>query len=156
MSTISPIAPTHSLAPYPRRLASIPMYDALPTYATGHLAGSGLSRTENCVEYWNSPVPSTMTSIPYPESVFCCPAGKSQGTCHTYSAGKAGMASTIALGSSAHVLELPRQRTKLTFTPSVGWPVGSHVILKSSPLIRGCSRSGKRSAPQVGVSRGLV
>ena len=27
------------------------------------------ARTENWVEYWNSPVPSTMISMPYPVSV---------------------------------------------------------------------------------------
>ena len=41
-----------------------------------------LARTENCVENWNSPVPSTMISMPYPVSVFWVPAAKSQGTFH--------------------------------------------------------------------------
>jgi hypothetical protein len=38
------------------------------------------SRQENCVEYWNSPVPSTMISMPYPVSVPCVPGVKSHGT----------------------------------------------------------------------------
>jgi len=38
------------------------------------------ARQENWVEYWNSPVPSTMTSMPYPVSVLWVPAARSQGT----------------------------------------------------------------------------
>jgi len=40
------------------------------------------ARTENWVEYWNSPVPSTMINIPYPVSVDCLPGARSLGTDH--------------------------------------------------------------------------
>lgn len=32
--------------------------------------------------HWNSPVPSTMINMPYPEAVFCVPSGRSHGTFH--------------------------------------------------------------------------
>lgn len=87
-------------------------------------------RTENWVEYWNSPVPSTMINRPYPVSVFCVPGARSLGTDHSNDFCEAGMPSAMAVSAVTQFLEEPWQRTILTVTPSVGWDSGSQVISK--------------------------
>lgn len=79
------------------------------------------------MENWNSPVPSTMISMPYPVSVFWVPGARSQGTFQEKDFWAAGIPDAMAVGESTQFVEGPWQRTKLTVTPSVGWLSGSQV-----------------------------
>lgn len=68
--------------------------------------------TENWVEYWNSPVPSTMISMPYPESVCWVPADKEHGTFHEYEPSAAETPSTMALDWRTQLDPGPLHRTR--------------------------------------------
>lgn len=61
------------------------------------------------------------------------PTGKSQGTAQSYDFCAAGTFSTIAVLAVTQLLDGPLQRTRLTVTPSVGWPLGSQVTVNVSP-----------------------
>ena len=114
-----------------------------------------LARTENWVEYWNSPVPSTMISMPYPVSVAWVPAGRSQATVQEILLAAAGTPSMRAVLSGTQLEEGPRQRTRLTVTPSVGCDSGSQVTSYVSPWVTGEERSGFVRGPQEAVVGGV-
>ncbi len=93
---------------------------------------------ERGYSHWNSPVPSTMTSMPYPVLVDCVPGAKSQGTFQSKDFWDAGRPSAMAVSERTQLEPGPWQSTRLTVTPSVGWLSGSQVMEKSLPWVTDC------------------
>jgi len=79
------------------------------------MVGARLMRRERGYDlHWNSPVPSTMINMPYPESVCWVPAGKEHGTFHEYEPSAAETPSTMALDWRTQLDPGPLHRTRET------------------------------------------